>query len=311
MAEHDLTIPEAHLRRLLAASSGEAALLYLYLYTGGTAERAGQTLRLTPRQLDFASATLRQMGLFPEPEVRHLMPSEAPVYTEADLTHEYTSNPEFPGMVGEVQRRMGRILSTEELKILLCIYRYLGLPAEVISILIHYCIEKSRARGSGRLPSLRMVEKEAYHWADLGIDTMEEAAVYMQNQLQLQSRVGAIRQVLQLSDRRLTPGEEKLVRTWLDWGFGEDEIRLAYEKTCMNTGALKWPYLNSILKSWHDQGLTTLHQIETGDRAPQSARTRKPPIPQQAVIQHGDEPGEFERRAMEQMMQKGLYKEDD
>ena len=119
MAEHDLTIPEAHLRRLLAASSGEAALLYLYLYTGGAAERAGETLRLTPRQLDFASATLRQMGLSPEPEVRHLMPSEAPVYTEADLTHEYTSNPEFPGMVGEVQRRMGRILSTEELKILL------------------------------------------------------------------------------------------------------------------------------------------------------------------------------------------------
>ena len=39
---------------------------------------------------------------------------------------------------------------------------------------------------------------------------------------------------------------------------------------------------------------------------PKPQRTQKP---QQAVIQHGDEMGEFERRAMEKMMQKGLYKE--
>ena len=74
------------------------------------------------------------------------------------------------------------------------------------------------------MPSVRAIEKEAYRWADLGIDTLEEAAVYMQNQLQLQSRAGRIRQVLQIADRRLTPGEEKLIHTWLSWGFGEDEI---------------------------------------------------------------------------------------
>ena len=311
MEKEPLKIPEQEARKLMAAGNGDAALLYLYITAELPRAEAMEKLRMTQTRYDLAVATLQQLGLWKETEKRFLTPAEAPRYTEEDLKREYHARPEFPSMIGEAQRRLGRILSTEELKILLCIYRYLGLPAEVISILIHYCIEKGRARGSGRLPSLRMIEKEAYHWADLGIDTMEEAAVYMQNQLQLQSRVGAIRQVLQLSDRRLTPGEEKLVRTWLDWGFGEDEIRLAYEKTCMNTGALKWPYLNSILKSWHDQGLTTLRQIETGDRAPQSARTRKPPIPQQAVIQHGDEPGEFERRAMEQMMQKGLYKEDE
>lgn len=61
--------------------------------------------------------------------------------------------------------------------------------------------------------------------------------------------------------------------TWLSWGFGEKEIQLAYEKTCMNTGGLKWPYLNSILKSWHEQGFTTLAQIDAGDR--QQAKGRE------------------------------------
>ena len=44
----------------------------------------------------------------------------------------------------------------------------------------------------------------------------------------------------------------------------------------MNTGGLKWPYLNSILKSWHNQGLHTLQAIETGDRAPGAAQSQEP-----------------------------------
>lgn len=306
MDEHTLHIPEQDVRRLLAAASGEAALLYLYLNTGGAPSAAAETLRFSQRQLDFASATLRQMGLYPEPQAQHLMPSDAPCYTEADLTREYTSNPEFTAMVGDVQRRMGRVLSTEELKILLCLYRYLGLPTDVISILINYCIEKGRARGVSRLPSLRMIEKEAYRWADMGIDTMEEAAVYMQNQLQLQSRVGAVQHALQLGERRLTSGEEKLIRTWLAWGFGVDEIRFAYEKTCMNTGALKWPYLNSILKSWYEQGLITLRQIEAGDHAPARPQPRGNGG---GAIRHDDKLTDFERRAVEKMLNKQFDEE--
>ena len=101
------------------------------------------------------------------------------------------------------------------------------MPADVISILLSYCIQRARARGSLRNPSMHTVEREAYHWADLGIDTMEEAAAYMQMQLDRQSRVGQIRQALQLGDRKLTPGEEKMVLQWLDWGFGPAEVARA------------------------------------------------------------------------------------
>lgn len=308
MLQQDLTIPAQDVRRLLTAACPDAALLYLYLNAGGDAAKAAQALRFTARQLDYAAASLRQMGLYPENAVKHPIPAEAPGYTETDVSQELRTNPEFPAMVGETQRRLGRILSMEELKILLCIYRYLGLPVEVISILVHYCTECCRAREPGKLPSLRAIEKEAYRWSDLGIDTLEEAAVYMQNQLQLQAQANRIRAVLQIGERKLSSGEEKLIYTWLSWGFGEDIIRAAYEKTCMNTGCLKWPYLHSILKSWHEQGFTTLRQIEEGDRM----ETKRPPRaakPQQAVIQHGDEMGEFERRAMEKMMSRGLYKE--
>ena len=121
---------------------------------------------------------------------------------------------------------------------------------------------------------MHAIEREAYHWADQGIDTMEEAAAYMQLRLDRHTKAAQIRKILQLGDRKLTPGEEKLVIQWLDWGFGTAEIAKAYEKTCMNTGGLKWPYLNSILKSWHEQGLHSLAAIEAGDKAPGAPNSR-------------------------------------
>ena len=304
MQDAGITISNTDLKRLLACANADAALLYLYLASGGDASKAAEHLRMTQARADLAAASLRQLGLMERDEQKHLLPAEAPCYTEADVTREYRTNPEFPSMIGEAQRRLGRLLSTEEIKILLSVYRYLGLPPEVISILINYCIQRSKARGQTRLPSIRAIEKEAYRWADLGIDTMEEAAVYMQSQLQLQANVSKIQHLLGIEGRKLTPGEEKLISAWLSWGFGEREIQLAYEKTCMNTGGLKWPYLNSILKSWHEKGLTTLEAIETGDRPPENkARTQQKPG--YHAQRHDDELSDIQRAAIRRLLENG------
>ena len=305
MPNEDLVISAQDLRRLLAAACPEAALLYLYLHAGHPQEKAAEALRLSERQFDFAAASLRQLGLYPEPQPKHVfVQGEAPVYTERDVTEAYAEGTEFPNIVGEAQRRLGRVLSTEELKILLCIYRYLGLPCDVISILLNHCIQKSRARGTNRLPSLRTIEKEAYHWADLGIDTMERAAAYMQEQLRLQSGIGRIRKLLQIDGRRLTPSEEKFVQSWLDWGFSDEVISMAYEKTCMNTGSLKWPYMNTILKSWHEKGLLTPAAIAAGDRAPTPAQSKS-----RGFQKHDGELSEFAKRAVARMMKEPIDEE--
>jgi len=292
MVDQDLLIPERDWRKLLAAASGDGALIYLFLQTGGTPEQAEIVLRLSKTRMECAAAALKQMGLWPE-ATKVLRPAQPPVYTEADLLK--AQQTEFPRLLGEAQRRLGKVLSTEEAKVLLSIYDYLGLPSEVISLLISYCIQQSRAKGTLRNPSMHAIEREAYHWADLGIDTMEEAAAHMQLQLERQSRAAQVKKALQLDERKLTPGEEKLVLQWLDWGFGPAEISKAYEKTCMNTGGLKWPYLNSILKSWHTQGLHTVAAIEAGDKAPGA------PSPKHG--QSNTEPTQWAKEAVARMMQ--------
>ena len=171
-----LTIPSGELKKLLGAASGDAALLYLYLRAGGEAGQAAQALRLDHDRYSLAEALLRQLDLWPEERPAPLDPGEKPRYTEQDVLSAMDTDPSFRSLYGEVQRVLGRSLNTEELKILLGFLRYLSLPGEVISVLVCYCKDRARRRGSLRNPSLRTIEKEAYAWAEAGIDPVEAAA---------------------------------------------------------------------------------------------------------------------------------------
>ncbi len=199
---------------------------------------------------------------------------ERPQYTEEDLTREQQAGDgRFRNLVGEAQRRLGRTLSTEELKILLSLIDYLRLPTEVVGVLLYYCLERSRRRDS-RAPSMRAIEKEAYRWADEGIDTLETASYYVQQQLLLTHPRAAAAPAA--ADRPAPPdsAEEKYLVSWIRMGFRDDTIRMAYERTCLNTGALKWAYMNSILTSWHEQNLHTPEEILAGD-APRKPEQRR------------------------------------
>ncbi len=254
--------------KLIGAGSADAALLYLYLRADRPAKEAGKALGMVPDRLRRAGAVLRQLGLLEESKKPIERTPDKPVYTEDDILREVGRGEAFSLLVSEAQRRLGRVMSTEEMKILLSMTDYLGLPFDVIALLITYCIQKNRIRGVQRAPSMRTIEKEAYRWADNGVDTLEEAAAWSQRQLRLQTRIGEIRNDLQLEDRRLTMSEENYVRQWLEMGFGKPEIHLAYERTCLNKGNLVWTYMHGILTNWHKQGLHTLAQIEAGDVPP-------------------------------------------
>ena len=265
---NELYIPKAHVHKLLWAKNPDVALLYLYITAGNDPKQAEQALQLSQSRLSCAAATLRQLGLWPEEKKTNLISGERPQYTERDVLTAMDGNKSFQALYGEIQRVLGRTLNTEELKILLGFTHYLGLPADVISLLVCYCKERARAKGNLRNPSLRTIEKEAYFWAEQGIDSMEEAVAFIQNQNIHRSQISHLMQLLQIRGRNLTPGEEKYAKAWLEMGFDDDVIALAYERTCLNTGGLSWPYMNKILIRWHDEGLLTLKQVKAGDKKP-------------------------------------------
>ena len=287
-----LQIEKSHVHKLLCAQNPDAALLYLYVKDGGDLTQAAQKLGYTESRYACACATLRQLGLLEE-EKQIRLPGEQPQYTEVDVLKAMDTDMDFRSLYGEVQRLLGKHLNTEELKILLSFERYLGLAPEVISLLIHYCIDRARKMGKTRNPSLRTIEKEAYKWAENGIDTMEEAAAYVKRQQLRFSQTGRIMEILQIRGRNLTAPEVRYIKQWLEQGFDEETIGMAYEKSCLNTGGLAWPYMNKILSSWHQQGLHTAKQVQSGDR--------KPVVPKGASGELGD----AELAAIQRLMKEG------
>lgn len=267
MNAQEITIQQTDMRKLLSAASGDAALLYLYLRGGNDISGAGEALHMSESRVSCAGATLRQLGLWQQPG-KQLMLGERPNYSETDVLSAMDTDKDFRALYGEIQRLLGRPLNTEEMKIILGFVRYLGLGADVICVLVCYCKDRARQKGSLRNPSLRTIEKEAYAWAEQGIDTMEEAAAYIQRQNLRASRMGKLMQVLQIRGRNLTPGEEKYAKAWLDMGFEMEVIAIAYERTCLNTGNMNWAYMNKILSRWNESGLLTAEAVRTGDKKP-------------------------------------------
>ena len=266
-----LTMEKETVRKLLATASPDASLLYIFLQSGNLPEDAGKALHLTENRLSCAMATLRQLELWqPEPK-RGFVTGERPQYSEQDVLRTMETDLSFRCLYGEIQRRLGRVLNTEELKVLLGFVRYLGLPAEVICVLVSFCQDRARQRGSVRNPSLRTIEKEAYFWAENGIDTVEAAAAYIHRQNVRNSRMGALQQILQIRGRNLSPSEEKYAQKWLEMGLSEELLSLAYDKTCLNTGGLNWAYMHKILQRWKEAGFRTADDVKNGDRKPGTA----------------------------------------
>ena len=290
----DVILSEQSIRKLLSAGNGDSALLYLCRRGGFSDVATG----FSEARLECAAALLRQLGLDDSLDPKFMEAAQRPEYTEEDVRRQMElPRSGFRKLVGEVQRCLGKVLSTEELKLLLSMVEYLGLPGEVVNILVHYCVERNRSRGAGRMPSMRSIEKEAYHWADQRIDTLEKAAAYMQNETRRSSRTAELCQLLGISGRRLTPPEERYLQAWGDMGFANDAISLAYEKTCENTGALTWKYMNSILERWNAQGLYTADQVRALDRRPAGSPRRG------GYQRHGEAPSPSMLDAAKQMLE--------
>ena len=263
-----ITIDKSDLHRLLGAANGDSALLYIYLRSGNSADGAERELNMTSSRVSCAMATLRQLGLWCDDKPCRIMTGERPSYSEHDVLR---AGNDFQSLCDEVQRLMGRPIHIEDRKILLGFVNYLGLPEEVVSVLVAYCKDRARQQGRTRGPSMLTIEKEAYRWAENGIDTMEEAAAFIQAQNVRNSRMSRVMGILQIRGRSLTAAEERYATAWIDMGFDDEVISMAYERTCLNTGGLNWAYMNKILTRWHEAGLMTAEAIRTGDRKPGTA----------------------------------------
>ena len=267
----NIVLPAQQADRLIGRGDGDAALLYLCLLRadrGVTAQELQRRLKWSQLRLHAAETALQELGLIDRPpEQKPPEPAqERPVYTADDLTDLLTGDAGFRMLVPQTEEKLGKRLKTADLQILAGLYDDLGLPADVIYLLVCHCVTRSEERyGPGRRPTLRQIEKEGYHWAQRGLFDQESASQYLRDWNVRRSAMSRYMQVLGLGDRRPVESEERYIADWMDKGFPPETVALAYDKTVFYKKELNWRYLNGILRRWHENGWHTPEEVQQGD----------------------------------------------
>ena len=276
-----LSVPAATADALLSLRDGDCALLYLYiLRSGGTLDekQAARDLGRAEEAVRAAAEALGRAGLLRRGDGRALPPAdELPEYSVRDILVRSEGDPSFRALVAEAQRVLGHALSGADLKTLFGVYDRLGMPGDVIMLMINHVAAQLRRRyGEGRLPTMHAVEKEAFRWANREIFTAEQAESYMAEADRREQEEDKLRRLLQISDRRPTKTERDYMDAWLAMGYGCDALALAYDRTVVRTGRLNWSYMDKIVRSWYEKGLFTPEEIEKGDARPPKRRDGAP-----------------------------------
>lgn len=245
------SIPRSTADKLVAAHDGDVALLYIWLDLNGgfDADRAARELCRTEAEIKNAHEKLLRMGLSrpaarPEQEIKLPPAEELPEYTSADIVRRSKEDSGFQAVIAQAQHKLGRVLSTAELKTL---FWHLRLPRAAGRCYFHAhrllhrrFHRKIRSRPAAldaqhRKGSLLMGKQGDHHHraADEYYATPREALA----RRRAEDLNGAWRRVL-------TPTERKYMTSWFDMGFDNEAILIAYDRTVTNTGALKWGYMN-------------------------------------------------------------------
>ena len=280
--QQNISLSADALDKLLQSGQGDAALLYLALQRFGrgvTPEELEKALPISRLRIDAAEQVLQQLGLLPRPAAAAIpAPSEdRPVYSADDISALLQDNEGFRLLLPQVEQQLGKKLRTPDLQILAGLYDDLGLPADVVYLLVCHCVERAkRCWGEGRRPTLRQIEKEGYYWAQLGISDQTSAAAYLKKWAQREEKSAAYMQALHLPQRQMVEAERRYIADWMEQGFPPETVALAYERTVFYKKDLNWRYLNGILRRWHENGWHTPQQVQRGEEKNPASQPSKP-----------------------------------
>ena len=194
-----------------------------------------------------------------------LVSSERPVYSAAELA-EYRKREDVRNLFFTAQRKLGKMLSHQDMSTIFSFHDWLGLPLEVIELLLSYCTENGHK-------GMRYIEKVAMGWSEEGIDTEDKAIAH------IEMRKTGFRMVMQAfgqGNRMPLEKEEGFIRKWLqEYRLPVDVVKVACERTVLNTGKPSFAYADKILEQWQKAGVKTEADIAKLDEAFAASKANK------------------------------------
>lgn len=262
-ADGIITVPREVLANIKTANAEELRLL-LYMFANpesdiGTAARESG---ITVSQAEAAYAFWRGAGIFAEETVKKQVAKDASIYRNYDsdtISEKLDNAADYRMLCDYAGEKLGKQLTKNDYSTLLYLYDFVRMPAPVICGIIEYCC------GEGKC-SLQYIFKKTVGLYEDGVDNYDKFEAYLARRAAVKSDIGRLRKLCGMGERELSAKEKKFFDDWFgEWRLPFDLVRLAYEKTVDAKGQVAFPYMNSILRRWYENGYTSLEDVAKGE----------------------------------------------
>ena len=182
-------------------------------------------------------------------------------YNSAELADLLESRSELSSFLEEIDRVVGRILNNSEKGIVVGLVEQYGFELEALIHIFDYSV-KSGKKG------IRTLEKIALdNFYDEGLISTDKVIERITLMEASKETVYRIRQLAGWGDRELTTKEKNTFKRWtVDFNYGIDVIRMAYEITVDRKNDFKLSYMNAIIEKWNAEGLRTVADVEAREQ---------------------------------------------
>ncbi|MBR4723877.1 MAG: DnaD domain protein [Clostridia bacterium] len=171
-----------------------------------------------------------------------------------------SSDSELADMFMLAQEIFGKTITEKDMQTIYWFFSDLKMPAEVILMLIEYCVSKGKNRMS-------YIEKVAVSWNEMGLNNVEAVTNYLKSEEQKTGFLYSARRLMGIADRNLSQIEEQYLTKWHnDFMMSEEMIALAYEYCIIQTAKLSFPYMDKIITRWNAEGITNVAQAEADNK---------------------------------------------
>ncbi|MBR5437314.1 MAG: DnaD domain protein, partial [Clostridia bacterium] len=173
-----------------------------------------------------------------------------------DVAKRIKQSDEVVVLLQEAQTVMGRTIGYDGQSVLIQMLDSYGLPPEVILMAIEYSLSLKKTGWAhiGRIGKC---------WNELEIDTLEGAMQYIEEHNIVDQTWDQLRKMTEITNRNPTEKQRRYMVAWVkEYGYNADIIYTAYEESIDNTGKMSMPYMEKIIRTWHDNGVKTLTDIQ-------------------------------------------------
>ncbi|MBQ5311106.1 MAG: DnaD domain protein, partial [Oscillospiraceae bacterium] len=143
----------------------------------------------------------------------------------------------------------GRPLNHDEQRTLIWVHDHLGIPSEVLLMLVHSCF----AAGKGQM---NYIESVACDWSERGILSCEAAERELIDMQRRES--GRMRIMKLLGAERLTAAQKECVERWDDWNIPDDMITHAVNISVEKKLKADVKYIDGIITNWRKDGISSV-----------------------------------------------------